>query len=165
MVEAVEMYDAERGGHWFEERARQQIRHAILVARGGIQPSRSWARAIDEVLEDPGIAQPPRSAAPWPLRSDLSSGELSARLLDHLTAPDDSSGDPARIVEGRAERSELARSIARLPEKDLVVLALRYAEGLTIGEISSALDLPAKSVSQRLERTLRNLRSMLEDDR
>ncbi|MGW6447420.1 sigma-70 family RNA polymerase sigma factor [Lentzea sp. NPDC055074] len=157
LVEAVETFNAAHGGLQFEVYARQHIRNAIMEARGVFGLVSLWARTVETVMED--LDSP---ASGTPLRADLS--ELRASLLNHLAASEDLAGDPEQIAEERSRRQQLARSITRLSERDLVVLSLRYVEDMSLAEIGNVLDIPTRSVARRLDRVLRNLRSTLEGD-
>ncbi|HLJ85887.1 MAG TPA: RNA polymerase sigma factor [Candidatus Angelobacter sp.] len=59
-----------------------------------------------------------------------------------------------------AER--LQKSVALLPERQRIVVILRYQEGMGPGEISEALNMPVNTVKSTLHRALADLRKKLE---
>lgn len=70
-------------------------------------------------------------------------------------------------VAGPEERTsgsaELLTALRQLPERDQEVVALRFGGDLTGAQIAEALDLSLANVQQILSRSLRKLRSMLDD--
>ena len=62
---------------------------------------------------------------------------------------EESTGDPA---------ARLLELVASLPEEQKETLLLRYADGMTLAEISSALDIPLGTVKSRLHNALSSLR-------
>ncbi len=61
------------------------------------------------------------------------------------------------------DKSILAQAIGRLPERDQVILELRFVNGLTQSEIAARLGTSQMQVSRLLSATLRHLRSTLTD--
>jgi len=61
------------------------------------------------------------------------------------------------------DKSILAQAIGRLPERDQVILDLRFVNGLTQSEIAARLGTSQMQVSRLLSATLRHLRSTLTD--
>ena len=75
-----------------------------------------------------------------------------------LTA-ENRSPEEKRLEEGR--RRVIQDALARLPEKDRVILTLRDIEGLSYDEISGILKLSPGTVDSRLHRARRKLREKL----
>ncbi len=62
------------------------------------------------------------------------------------------------------DQSLLSQALSRLPERDQLMLKLRFVDGLTQSEIATRLGTSQMQVSRLLSATLRNLRSTLSDD-
>jgi len=89
-----------------------------------------------------------------------SSGD-SVSLLDTLT--DESAPDPASVVDQTELRDRVADAIARLPEREKLVVALYYYENLTLREIGEVLGVTESRVSQLHTKAVLRLRSRLLD--
>lgn len=76
--------------------------------------------------------------------------------------PDPDSPDPLDIVEQVEGKRLLVEAIGELPEKDRMVLALYYQEGLTLKEIGKVLEVSESRVCQLHTRALNRLRNKLE---
>ncbi|MEI2701841.1 MAG: RNA polymerase sigma factor WhiG [Baekduia sp.] len=85
----------------------------------------------------------------------------SISLLDTLT--DDSAPDPAAVVDQSELRDRVADAIARLPEREKLVVALYYYENLTLREIGEVLGVTESRVSQLHTKAVLRLRSRLID--
>ena len=55
-------------------------------------------------------------------------------------------------------------AIATLPRDQAATIALFYLEDMSVGEVSTALDVPVGTVKTRLMHARRKLRSVLEGD-
>lgn len=62
---------------------------------------------------------------------------------------------------GRADAEMLLAALERLPERDRIVVAMRYLLELTESETAEALDVPPGTVKSRLSRALVRLRTEL----
>lgn len=62
------------------------------------------------------------------------------------------------------EQMDLHRAIAQLPEKYRDVVKLKYFDGCTIREISSATGMPQGTVSVYLRRAIQELRTLLKEE-
>ena len=71
-----------------------------------------------------------------------------------------------KISQGLApeEQMDLHRAIAQLPEKYRDVVKLKYFDGCTIREISSATGMPQGTVSVYLRRAIQELRTLLKEE-
>ena len=92
--------------------------------------------------------------------SDSSGDQVS--LLD--TIPDPGAPDPAREMDLTDMKDRLADSIARLPEREKLVIALYYYENLTLREIGEVLGVTESRVSQLHTKAVLRLKSKLGGD-
>jgi RNA polymerase sigma-B factor len=88
-----------------------------------------------------------------------------------LDAPDANSqtmGDSLGSVDTRFghvdDRSVLAKALEALPERDQVIIRLRFIDGLTQSEIASRLGVSQMHISRLLATSLQQLRTRLNDD-
>jgi RNA polymerase sigma factor FliA len=108
-----------------------------------LQISNSTVAALDEL---------------WTV-SDSSGDQVS--LLDTLT--DESAPDPAAVMDQTDLKDRVADAIARLPEREKLVVALYYYENLTLREIGEVLGVTESRVSQLHTKAVLRLRSRLTD--
>jgi RNA polymerase sigma factor for flagellar operon FliA len=92
--------------------------------------------------------------------SDASGDQVS--LLDTLQDP--GAPDPAHVVDATELKDRIADSIARLPEREKLVVALYYYENLTLREIGEVLGVTESRVSQLHTKAVLRLRSRLQDE-
>ncbi len=92
--------------------------------------------------------------------SDSSGDQVS--LMD--TIEDPSAPDPARALDVGALKDRIAESIARLPEREKLVIALYYYENLTLREIGEVLGVTESRVSQLHTKAVLRLRSSMQAD-
>ena len=68
----------------------------------------------------------------------------------------------AEYAKGRIERNwDLAQAIENLPAKQQMVIALHYYQGMTVPEISQALQISENTLKKRIQAALSNLRQVL----
>ena len=68
----------------------------------------------------------------------------------------------AEYSKGRIERNwDLAQAIENLPTKQQMVIALHYYKGMTVPEISQALQVSENTLKKRIQAALSNLRQVL----
>jgi RNA polymerase sigma factor FliA len=91
--------------------------------------------------------------------SDSSDGQVS--LLD--TLEDRDAPDPAAALDQTDLKDRVAEAIARLPEREKLVVALYYYENLTLREIGEVLGVTESRVSQLHTKAVLRLRSKLGD--
>jgi RNA polymerase sigma factor for flagellar operon FliA len=108
-----------------------------------LQISNSTVAALDEL---------------WTV-SDSSGDQVS--LLDTLHDPD--APDPAAALDQTDLKDRVADAIARLPEREKLVVALYYYENLTLREIGEVLGVTESRVSQLHTKAVLRLRSRLVD--
>ncbi len=89
--------------------------------------------------------------------SDASGDQVS--LLDTLHDPD--ALDPAAVMDQTDLKDRVADAIARLPEREKLVVALYYYENLTLREIGEVLGVTESRVSQLHTKAVLRLRSRL----
>jgi RNA polymerase sigma factor FliA len=95
----------------------------------------------------------------WTL-SDSSGDQVS--LLDTIQDPD--AIDPAHAMDATETKDRLADAIARLPEREKLVVALYYYENLTLREIGEVLGVTESRVSQLHTKAVLRLKSALQAD-
>ena len=91
--------------------------------------------------------------------SDSSGDQVS--LLD--TIQDPQAVDPAKEMDATEMKDRLADAIARLPEREKLVVALYYYENLTLREIGEVLGVTESRVSQLHTKAVLRLRSRMSD--
>ena len=96
---------------------------------------------------------------PWAV-SDSSGDEVS--LLD--TIQDPNAPDPTQVVDASELKDRIADAIARLPEREKLVIALYYYENLTLREIGEVLGVTESRVSQLHTKAVLRLRSRMQPD-
>ena len=92
--------------------------------------------------------------------SDSSGDQVS--LLDTLHDPD--APDPAQLLDASEVKDRLADAIARLPEREKLVIALYYDENLTLREIGEVLGVTESRISQLHTKAVLRLESRLQGD-
>src|SRR5919106_270267 len=106
-----------------------------------VQISNSTVAALDEL---------------WTV-SDSSGDAVS--LLDTIHDPD--APDPAAAMDAADLKDRVADAIARLPEREKLVVALYYYENLTLREIGEVLGVTESRVSQLHTKAVLRLRSRM----
>ncbi|MHB1340230.1 MAG: RNA polymerase sigma factor WhiG [Coriobacteriia bacterium] len=77
------------------------------------------------------------------------------------TIRDDTAEDPVQVFETAEVKEILSSAIERLPEREKVVIALYYYEGLTLKEIGAVLGVTESRVSQLHTKAVLRLRARL----
>ena len=83
-------------------------------------------------------------------------------LMD--TIEDPGAPDPARALDVGDLKDRIADSIAKLPEREKLVIALYYYENLTLREIGEVLGVTESRVSQMHTKAVLRLRSRMQED-
>jgi len=109
-----------------------------------VQISNSTVAALDEL---------------WTV-SDASGDQVS--LLDTLHDP--GAPDPAAVMDQTDLKDRMADAIARLPEREKLVIALYYYENLTLREIGEVLGVTESRISQLHTKAVLRLRGRLTDE-
>ncbi len=120
------------------EMSVQEFQDALL------QISNSTVAALDEL---------------WTV-SDASGDQVS--LLD--TLQDHDAPDPAAVMDQTDLKDRVADAIARLPEREKLVIALYYYENLTLREIGEVLGVTESRISQLHTKAVLRLRGRLADE-
>jgi RNA polymerase sigma factor for flagellar operon FliA len=89
--------------------------------------------------------------------SDSTGDQVS--LLDTLEDP--GALDPAAVMDQTELKDRVADAIARLPEREKLVIALYYYENLTLREIGEVLGVTESRISQLHTKAVLRLRSRL----
>ena len=92
--------------------------------------------------------------------SDSSGDQVS--LMDTLEDP--GAPDPARALDMGDMKDRIADAIARLPEREKLVIALYYYENLTLREIGEVLGVTESRISQLHTKAVLRLRSRMQGD-
>ena len=92
--------------------------------------------------------------------SDASGDQVS--LMD--TIEDPGAPDPARALDVGDLKDRIADSIAKLPEREKLVIALYYYENLTLREIGEVLGVTESRVSQMHTKAVLRLRSRMQEE-
>ena len=71
--------------------------------------------------------------------------------------------DPSALLDVSEMRDTLADAIARLPEREKIVIALYYYDGLTLREIGEVLGVTESRVSQLHTKAILRLKGRLQD--
>jgi len=88
-------------------------------------------------------------------------GDEGGRVSNHESVADEAAPDPPTMVEFEERRQSLAAAIRRLPERERLVVALYYYEGLTVREISEVMGVSPSRVSQLHSKAILRLRGHL----
>src|SRR4029453_15662802 len=144
------------------ERANAKLEHELhraptdqeMAEQPGVdvETSQRWLAP----LSNPRLGAPDELWAP----SDPSGDQVS--LLD--TIQDPQALDPAMEMDTTEMKDRLADAIARLPEREKLVVALYYYENLTLREIGEVLEVTESRVSQLHTKAVLRLKSRLQGD-
>lgn len=187
LVDAIEKFEPERGLK-FETYAMQRIRGAILDelrAQDWVPRSiRGKARDAERVIERlAGQLQRTPTDAELAAELRVNVGELrelygqlqltNVLALDEMvggerttalaeTLADHTAVDPVTSLVDRDTRKQLADAIAKLAERDRVVVTLYYFENLTLAEIGKVLEVTESRVCQLHTRAVLRLRNLMQ---
>jgi len=127
-----------------EEMARELEMSVSDFQDALLQISNSTVAALDEL---------------WTV-SDASGDQVS--LLDTLQDP--GAPDPAQVIDATDLKDRIADAIARLPEREKLVVALYYYENLTLREIGEVLGVTESRVSQLHTKAVLRLRGRMSEE-
>ncbi len=146
--------EIERANSKLEHRLQRAPTDAELAAELGIG---------EQELQDSLLAISHSSIAAldelWSV-SDSSGDQVS--LMDTLEDP--GAPDPARALDVGDMKDRIADAIARLPEREKLVIALYYYENLTLREIGEVLGVTESRISQLHTKAVLRLRSRMQSD-
>jgi RNA polymerase sigma factor for flagellar operon FliA len=144
------------------ERANAKLEHTLQRAPTDNEIAAELAISVDE-LNDSLIAISHASMVAldelWSV-SDSSGDQVS--LME--TIEDSRAPDPAKALDMGDLKDRIAESIARLPEREKLVIALYYYENLTLREIGEVLGVTESRVSQLHTKAVLRLRSRMQED-
>ena len=144
------------------ERANAKLEHQLHRAPNDREMADALDMSIDE-FQDSLVKISNSSVVAldelWTV-SDASGDTVS--LLD--TIQDPAGVDPAQEMDLTDMRDRLADAIARLPEREKLVVALYYYENLTLREIGEVLGVTESRVSQLHTKAVLRLKSRLQGD-
>ena len=181
--DALQRYQAQEGVP-FEVYARTRIRGAMIDGlrqadllprhvRDRVREAEETVRRLSQALgrapEDGEIAE----------AMSLSLDDYRSLLADAVSiqyGDDDHEGGtsaaelvpdedtPLTLIERRDEAKKLADMLRKLPEREAMIMALHYQEGLTFREVAKVLDLTPGRISQMHTQAIVRLRAMARDD-
>jgi RNA polymerase sigma factor (sigma-70 family) len=76
----------------------------------------------------------------------------------------EASSPPGAGLEAREQATRLTTSLTQLPDLERIVLHWRFHRGLSVAESAEALGLSEAAVRKRLQRALRRLKELMDDD-
>ncbi|MEQ8834416.1 MAG: RNA polymerase sigma factor WhiG [Miltoncostaeaceae bacterium] len=94
---------------------------------------------------------------------NVNSGGEPLALID--TIGDDRVTDPAALLDVTELRDTLADAIAMLPERERIVVALYYYDGLTLREIGEVLGVTESRVSQLHTKAILRMKGRMQEER
>lgn len=141
------------------EKANSKLEHKLQRAPTDEEMALELEMSVDEFQE--ALLQISNSTVAaldelWTV-SDSSGDQVS--LLDTIQDPD--APDPAQLMDATDMKDRVADAIARLPEREKLVVALYYYENLTLREIGEVLGVTESRVSQLHTKAVLRLRSRL----
>jgi RNA polymerase sigma factor for flagellar operon FliA len=141
------------------ERANSKLEHKLQRAPTDDEMAGELSMSTDEFQE--ALLQISNSTVAaldelWTV-SDASGDQVS--LLDTLQDPD--ALDPSEVMDATDMKDRVADAIARLPEREKLVVALYYYENLTLREIGEVLGVTESRVSQLHTKAVLRLRGRL----
>lgn len=146
--------DGLRSMDWVPRSVRSQVRE-VTHAQAALEARLGRAADDAEVAEEVGISR-------RELRDLYSKVSFtSVASFDEAGLTDDLAGEALEATEDEDTRRVLRTAIAGLRERDQVILALYYFEGLTLGEIGTVLGVTESRVSQLHTRATLALRGHL----
>jgi len=192
LIKSVDQFDPTRDVK-FETYAIALIRGAILemlrdedwVPRSIREKLKALDRAQSKLERETGHEPTPRELAEYMQISEEEVSELMVRIgrtsvysLDDIVGGGSSEGDdhvhfvemivdenasPSGEVEGKELRRILASGVDRLPERERLVIALYYFEGLTFKEIGRVLGVSESRIYQLHTQAMGRLRGFLRE--
>jgi RNA polymerase sigma factor for flagellar operon FliA len=144
------------------EKANSKLEHTLQRAPTDDEMSAELGMSVEEFQE--ALLQISNSTVAaldelWTV-SDASGDQVS--LLDTLQDP--GAPDPAAVMDATDLKDRMADAIARLPEREKLVVALYYYENLTLREIGEVLGVTESRVSQLHTKAVLRLRSRLQGE-
>jgi RNA polymerase sigma factor FliA len=144
------------------ERAHSKLEHSLQRAPTEKEVAAELDVSVDELNDSLlQIANSSMVALDELWSTSDSSGDQVSLMdtLEDTTAP-----DPAQALDLGDLKDRIANSIATLPEREKLVIALYYYENLTLREIGEVLGVTESRVSQLHTKAVLRLRSRMQDE-
>jgi RNA polymerase sigma factor for flagellar operon FliA len=161
------MLDALRGLDWVPRSVRKlqrdvdgaltNLRH--LLGREPDAPEIAEALGVSDVEYDAMLDQLRAADLAVVRRATNGGGDNEGQSLIEIAI--EPGGGPYAQFERSELRAELARALARLPEREKHILALYYEQELTLAEVGQVIGVSESRVSQLRTQAIARLRSML----
>jgi RNA polymerase sigma factor for flagellar operon FliA len=147
--------DSIRAADWVPRSVRTKVRD-VERARDALQHRLSRSPSDEEIAAEAGLSLAEvRELRERPTSFSHADDEETASAVDDLAPAVDAA------LEDADTRASLLSALSRLPERDQVVIALYFFEGLTLGEIGQVLSVTESRVSQLRSRATASLREGL----
>jgi RNA polymerase sigma factor FliA len=144
------------------ERANTKLEHRLQRTPSDQEVAEELGLSIEEYHESLLAISNSSMAALDELWSVSDSSGDQVSLMD--TVEDPAAPDPAQALDVGDLKDRIADSIARLPEREKLVIALYYYENLTLREIGEVLGVTESRVSQLHTKAVLRLRSRMRGD-
>jgi len=161
------MLDGLRENDWLPRNLRRELRR-IEAAINQLEHERGRTPSEGELAEALGMSLSDYQHTLQEARGhqivyfDDFAGDGDESFLDrHLT---DNDADPAAILEDRDLRQGLVEAIARLPEREKLMMGLYYEQDLNLREIGEIMGVTESRVSQLHSQAIARLRARIVGD-
>ncbi len=144
------------------ERANAKLEHKLQRAPSDEEVAAELGISVDEFQESLLSISHSSVAALDELWSVSDSSGDQVSLMDTLEDPN--APDPANVVDVSDLKDRIADAIARLPEREKLVIALYYYENLTLREIGEVLGVTESRISQLHTKAVLRLRSRMQTE-
>ncbi len=144
------------------ERANAKLEHTLQRAPTDKEMAAELKITVDELNESLLAISHSSMVALDELWSVSDSSGDQVSLMD--TIEDHAAPDPAKALDVGDLKDRIAESIAKLPEREKLVIALYYYENLTLREIGEVLGVTESRVSQLHTKAVLRLRSRMQED-
>ena len=144
------------------ERANAKLEHTLQRAPTDQELAAELGITVDELNESLLAISHSSIVALDELWSVSDSSGDQVSLMD--TIEDPNAPDPSRALDVGDLKDRIADSIAKLPEREKLVIALYYYENLTLREIGEVLGVTESRVSQMHTKAVLRLRSRMQEE-
>lgn len=150
------MVDALRALDWVPRSVREKVRQVEAAQR-------TLETRLGRIPDDPEIAAELGISVTELREIYAKIAFTSVATMEDLELADDLSAAATHEIEDDQAKAALLRVVDELPERDQVIIALYYFEGLTLAEIGYVLGVTESRVSQLHSRATMVLRTKLAD--
>jgi RNA polymerase sigma factor FliA len=144
------------------ERANAKLEHALQRAPTDTEIAAELDISVEELNESLVAISHASMVALDELWSVSDSSGDQVSLME--TIEDSRAPDPAKALDMGDLKDRIAESIARLPEREKLLIALYYYENLTLREIGDVLGVTESRVSQLHTKAVLRLRSRMQEE-